>query len=48
MLNSSLQEAFLFEFVIILIILFWILNMLLPSVEFPQNMSPQEIIECAY
>jgi len=48
LLNSSLQGAFLFEFMIILINLFWILNILLLSVEFPQNMSPYDIMECAY
>jgi len=48
LLNSSLQGAFLFEFMIILINLFWILNISLLSVEFPQNMSPYDIIKCAY
>ena len=48
LLNTFLQGAFLFEFVLILINLFWILNISLLSVEFPQNMSPYDIMECAY
>jgi len=47
-LNSSLQGTFLFEFVIILINLFWILNISLLSLESPQSMSPYDIMECAY
>jgi len=48
LLNSPLQWVFLFEFMIILINLFWILNISLLSVEFPQNMGPYDIMECAY
>jgi hypothetical protein len=43
-LNKSRQESLLPEFVIILIILFWILNMILLCVDTPQNI-PYDIIE---
>jgi len=44
-LNKSQQETLLPEFVVILIILFWILNMILLWADTPQNMIPYNIIE---
>jgi len=44
-LNKSWQESLLPEFIIILIVLFWILNMILLWVDTPQNMIPYDIIE---
>jgi len=44
-LNKSQQESLLAGFVIILIILFWILNMILLWDDTPQYMIPYDIIE---
>jgi len=43
--NKFRQESLLPEFVIILIILFWILNMILLWIDTPQNKIPYDVIE---
>ena len=44
-LKNSLQESLDLAPIIILIILFWSLNMLILSMEFPQSLSPYVIAE---
>ena len=45
-LSNGRHVSRLLDFVIILIILFWILKTLILEWEFPQNMIPYDIIEC--